>query len=306
MIRIKRWLKIIKRAFNEFLQDDGMKLSASLSYYTLFSLGPMIVIIISFAGIFFGQDAVRGKIYKQIKGLIGPEAALQVQDIIANVQLTDAGVTGAIVGIAILLLSATGVFNEIQSSINYIWSIRAKPEKGWVKILVNRLISFSLVISCGFILMVSLVVSAVLDVLSDQFLRYFPDAAVTLVYVINNILIFLVIGSLFAIIFKVLPDASIRWKDVFIGAAFTAVLFMIGKFAIGFYLGNSNIGMTYGAAASLIIVLLWVYYSSIILYFGAEFTKVYAIHNGAGIRPRKTAVFIVKQEVKEIEAADRL
>jgi membrane protein len=306
MSGIKSWWRITRKAFDEFSSDNGMKLSASLSYYTLFSLGPMLVIIISFAGIFFGKDAVQGKLYKQIKGLIGPDAAMQVQSIIANIQLTDSGVTGAIIGIAILLLGATGVFNEIQSSINYIWSIRAKPEKGWLKILVNRLISFSLVISCAFILMVSLMISAVMDVMSDQLLLYFPDATVVFVQIVNNVLIFLVIGCLFAIIFKVLPDASIRWKDVFRGAAFTAALFMVGKFLIGFYLGNSNIGITYGTAASVIILLLWVYYSSIILYFGAEFTKVYAIHNGAGIRPRKTAVFIVKQEVKEIEAADRL
>jgi membrane protein len=306
MNSIKKWMRIVRKTFDEFSSDNGMKLSASLSYYTLFSLGPMLVIIISFAGIFFGRDAVQGKLYNQMQGLVGSDAALQLQDIIANVQRQDGGVTGAIIGIAILLLGATGVFSEIQSSINYIWSIRAKPEKGWVKILVNRLISFSLVISCGFILMVSLIVGAVMDVLSDQLLRYFPDATVSIVYVFNNVLLFVVTGCLFAVIFKVLPDASIRWKDIFLGAAFTAVLFMIGKFVIGFYLGNSNVSNTYGTAASLIILLLWVYYSSIILYFGAEFTKVYAIHNGAGIRPRKTAVFIVKQEVKEIEAKDRL
>lgn len=303
---IKKWFRLARMAFEQFNTDNGMKLSASLSYYTLFSLGPMLVIIISFAGIFFGQDAVRGSLYKQIQGLVGHDAAVQVQNIIANVQYTDGGITGAIVGIAILLLGATGVFNEIQSSINFIWSIRAKPEKGWLKLLINRLISFSLVISCGFILMVSLIISAVMDVLSDQLLRYFPNATLVFVQVFNNVLLFLVTGLLFAVIFKVLPDASIRWKDIFFGAAFTAVLFMIGKFLIGFYLGNSNVGNTYGTAASVIILLLWVYYSSIILYFGAEFTKVYAIHKGAGIRPRKTAVFIVKQEVKEIESSDRL
>jgi len=283
-----------------------MKLSASLSYYTLFSIGPFLVIIISFAGIFFGQDAVRGSLYRQLQGMVGHDAAVQVQNIIANVQQTDGGVMGAIVGIAILMLGATGVFNEIQSSINFIWSIRAKPNKGWLKLLRNRLISFSLVISCGFILLVSRVISALMDVLSDRLLLYFPNATVVLVKIFNYVLLFLVTGLLFAVIFKVLPDASIRWKDIFFGAAFTALLFMIGKFLIGFYLGNSHVRSTYGTAASLIILLLWVYYSSIILYFGAEFTKVYAIQNGAGIRPRKTAVFIVKQEVKEVESKDRL
>lgn len=269
-------------------------------------MGPMLVVIISFAGIFFGREAAQGEIYGQIKDLIGPQAALEVQNIIANIQHTDGGVTGAIIGIALLLLGATGVFSEIQSSINYIWSVRAKPAKGWLKILINRLISFSLVISCGFILLVSLVINAVLELLSKELQNYLPHLTVVLFDVINNGLIFTVITILFSIIFKVLPDASIRWKDIFIGAGFTALLFMIGKFLIGFYLGNARIGITYGAAGSIIIIMLWVYYSSIILYFGAEFTKVYAIHNGAGIRPRKTAVFIVKQEVKEIEAGERL
>ena len=306
MNRIKRWFRIIYRAFREFYADSGMKLAASLSYYTLFSMGPMLVVIISFAGIFFGREAAQGEIYGQIKDLIGPQAALEVQNIIANIQHTDGGVTGAIIGIALLLLGATGVFSEIQSSINYIWSVRAKPAKGWLKILINRLISFSLVISCGFILLVSLVINAVLELLSKELQNYLPHLTVVLFDVINNGLIFTVITILFSIIFKVLPDASIRWKDIFIGAGFTALLFMIGKFLIGFYLGNARIGITYGAAGSIIIIMLWVYYSSIILYFGAEFTKVYAIHNGVGIRPRKTAVFIVKQEVKEIEAGERL
>jgi membrane protein len=306
MNRIRRWFRIIYRAFREFYADSGMKLAASLSYYTLFSMGPMLVVIISFAGILFGREAAQGEIYGQIKDLIGPQAALEVQNIIANIQHTDGGVTGAIIGIALLLLGATGVFSEIQSSINYIWSVRAKPAKGWLKILINRLISFSLVISCGFILLVSLVINAVLELLSKELQNYLPHLTVVLFDVINNGLIFTVITILFSIIFKVLPDASIRWKDIFIGAGFTALLFMIGKFLIGFYLGNARIGITYGAAGSIIIIMLWVYYSSIILYFGAEFTKVYAIHNGAGIRPRKTAVFIVKQEVKEIEAGERL
>jgi Predicted membrane protein len=302
----RKLFSVLRRAAKEFLSDNGMKLSASLSYYTLFSIGPFLIIIISFAGIFFGQDAVRGSLYRQLQGMVGHDAAVQVQNIIANVQQTDGGVMGAIVGIAILMLGATGVFNEIQSSINFIWSIRAKPNKGWLKLLRNRLISFSLVISCGFILLVSRVISALMDVLSDRLLLYFPNATVVLVKIFNYVLLFLVTGLLFAVIFKVLPDASIRWKDIFFGAAFTALLFMIGKFLIGFYLGNSHVRSTYGTAASLIILLLWVYYSSIILYFGAEFTKVYAIQNGAGIRPRKTAVFIVKQEVKEVESKDRL
>lgn len=297
---VKKWWSIFKQAAGEFMSDNAMKLSASLSYYTIFSLGPMLIIIISFAGIFFGKDAVEGKIYGQIKGLIGPDAALQIQDIIANIQHTGSGITGAIIGIVILLLGATGVFNEIQSSINYIWSIRSKPEKGWLKLLVDRLISFSLVISCGFILLVSLLLNALMELLSDQLKSYFADITVVLFYILNLALIMLVITTLFAIIFKVLPDANIRWRDALTGAAFTAFLFLAGKLLIGLYLGNSNIGITYGAAGSVVVILLWVYYSSMILYFGAEFTKIYAIRHGAGIIPHKTAVFIIKQESKEI------
>jgi membrane protein len=299
MRHIKKWWKLLSRATGEFLTDNGIKLSASLSYYTIFSMGPMLVVIISFAGIFFGREAVEGKIYGQIKGLIGSEAAIQIQDIIASIQKTRDSVTGAIIGIIILLIGATGVFTEIQSSINYIWSIRAKPKKGFLKFLKDRLISFSLVISCGFILLVSLIVNALTELLNDRLKNYFEDVAVVVFYILNIIIIFVIITVLFAIIFKVLPDAKIRWKDALVGSSFTSIFFLIGKFLIGLYLGNSNLGLTFGAAASIIIILTWVYYSSIILFFGAEFTKVYAIENGAGIIPKDTAVFIIKSESKE-------
>ena len=300
MKTIKKWFRILKATGSEFISDNGMKLSASLSYYTVFSLGPMLMIIISFAGIFFGKEAVEGKIYGEIKGLIGSDAAFQIQEMIAGIQHSQQGVTGAIIGIGILLIGATGVFNEIQSSVNYIWSIKAKPEKGWLKLLINRLVSFSLVLSCGFILMVSLIINALMELLNEKMQNYLPNITVVVFYILNILMIFVVITFLFAIIFKVLPDAIIRWKDAMVGAAFTSLLFMAGKFLIGLYLGNSDLGIMYGTAASIVIILLWVYYSSIILYFGAEFTRVYAIHNGAGIMPRNTAVFIIKQESKEI------
>jgi len=300
MASLKKGWQLIKKAGGEFLTDNAIKLSASLSYYTIFSMGPMLVVIISFAGIFFGKEAVEGKIYGQIKGLIGSEAALQIQNIIAGIQHTRESITGAIIGIIVLIIGATGVFTEIQGSINYIWSIRAKPKRGFLKLLRDRLISFSLVISCGFILMVSLIINALIELLNDRLQLYFKNVTVVVFYIVNIILIFVIITVLFAIIFKVLPDAKIRWKDSLVGASFTAIFFLIGKFLIGLYLGNSNIGLTYGAAASIIIILTWVYYSSIILYFGAEFTKVYAIEHGSGIVPKVTAVFIIKRESKEV------
>lgn len=295
----KFWL-IFRQAFTEFLNDHGLKFSASLSYYTVFSLGPVLLIIISLAGIFFGKDAVQGKIYWQLEGLVGSPAALQIQEIIGNIEESQLSRSGAILGAIILFIGATGVFTEMQDSINYIWSIKTKPKKSIVKFLFDRLISFSLIISFGFILMVSLAVHALVDLLHDKLQTFFDEATVIVFQGLNYVILFVVITTLFAVIFKILPDARIRWKDTFVGATFTAVLFLVGKSLIGLYLGNSDIGVTYGAAASVVIILLWVYYTSIILYFGAEFTKVYTMNFGGGIVPEKTAVFIIKQEVTEL------
>lgn len=301
----KFWL-ILRQAVDEFLNDNGMKLSASLSYYTIFSLGPVLMIVIALAGIFFGKEAVQGKIYYQINGMVGDEAALQIQEIIKNIEQSQESSSGAIFGIVILIIGATGVFTEIQDSINYIWSIKAKPKRGYLRLLFNRFISFSLIIGFGFILMVSLILHALIDLLYEKLARYFEDTFLFVFQGINYVLLFGIISVLFTVIFKVLPDARVRWRDAYVGAAFTSVLFLIGKFAIGFYLGNSNVSATFGAAASLIILLLWVYYTSIILFFGAEFTKIYTLNFGGGIVPDETAVFIIKQESKELHIAKEI
>lgn len=300
MKRIKKYFNLLKDAFGSFNQDNCMKLSAALSYYTVFAIGPLLVVVISLSGWFYGQEAVQGKLYGQIRGLIGSEAAVQVQEIIKNIQHSGGGLIGTIVGAVVLFLGATGIFTEIQDSINWIWSLRAKPKRGLVKLVINRMLSFSLVVSLGFLLLVSLVASALMDLLNERLTRMFPDTMVVLIYIVNLCLVFVVISVLFAVIFKVLPDGKIKWKDAFIGSSFTAVLFLIGKSAIGLYLGNSSLGATYGAAASVVIILTWVYYTSIILYFGAEFTKIYALEYGGGIVPNNTAVFIIKSEAKEI------
>ena len=299
----KRFYNLLKPAFLEFNRDNAIKLSASLSYYTIFSLAPMIIIIISLSGLFFGRAAVEGKVYGQLKGLIGSVASLQIEDIIRNIQQSQHTVAGAVIGFIVLLIGATGVFAEIQGSINYIWNIQAKPKKGWLKLLINRLLSFSLVVAISFVLMVSLLVNALLDLLSDNLKRYFAHITVYVLYMVNLVLLLVIITSLFTVIFKILPDARIRWKDAITGASFTAILFLLGKVLIGVYLGNSKIGLTYGASASVVIILTWVYYSSIILYFGAEFTKVYALRHGGGISPGANAVYIIKQETKQVPAA---
>lgn len=283
-----------------FVHDNAFKLSASLSYYTVFALGPLIIIIISLAGIFFGRDAVQGQMYEQINELIGNDAALQVQQIVSNIQHTRITTAGAIIGSVFLFIGATGVFVEIQDSINYIWSVKAKPKKGWLKFLMNRLLSFSLTLGLGFILLVSLIINAILGLLSDRLERIFPNEDIDLIHIASNFLLMAITTGLFAVIFKVLPDAIIAWKDAFRGAALTALLFILGKMLIGYYVKKANLGVTYGTAASVIIILLWVYYSALILYYGAEFTKIFALHEGSGIRPKTTAVFIIKKESREV------
>jgi membrane protein len=300
MKKIRSAFILLKHTAIAFSNDNGLKLSASLSYFTIFALGPLLLIIISLSGIFLTKENVEGRIYDQLNGLIGSEAALQIENIITNAQGTHATTAGAVIGFIILFIGATGVFTEMQSSINFIWSVKAKPKKGWLKYLINRAISFSLVIGLGFLLLVSLTVNALLTLMNTKLIHRFPRYNPELFNVANTLVILAVISALFAVIYKVLPDAVISWKDAWIGSIFTAGLFLVGKFLIGLYLGRANLGLTYGTAASIIIILTWIYYSSVILYFGAEFTKIYALHSGEGIRPKQTAVFIIKKESKEV------
>jgi membrane protein len=293
--------KAVKSAAVDFNNDNGFKLAASLSYSMIFAIGPLLIVVISLVGIFWGRQAIEGRIYEQINHLVGSSAATQIQDIIRYTQQTKHTIAGAIIGGVILLLTATGVFTEIQGSINYMWSIQAKPKKGWLKLLMNRLLSFSLIVAFGFISMVSLLVNSLMDLLSDFLKKYFSHFTIYFFYGVNITLTLAVVVLLFMVVFRILPDAIISWKNAFIGAIFTGLLFMLGKLIIGLYLGHSNIGLMYGAAASIIVILTWVYYSSIILYFGAEFTKAYALGYGGGIRPSDTAVFILKRESRELE-----
>jgi membrane protein len=296
---LKNIWELIRDAGNGFVDDKVIKLSGSLAYFTVFSIGPMLIVIIYFADIFLRREAIEGTVYRQLGGFVGPSAALQIQEIIKNATLSGKTNVTAVIGFVTLFIGATGVFSEIQDSINSIWNLKPKPKKGWLKMIINRLISFSVVISLGFILLVSLLVNGVIEGLMERLQQQFPRMTVQLVYLFNLLLTFIVTTSLFAIIFKVLPDAIIKWKDVFVGAVVTAILFMLGKFGITFYIGQSNIGDAYGAAGSLVVLLLWVYYSSLILYFGAEFTKAYAVKFGKRIYPNHYAVWIKNVEVEE-------
>ena len=298
-LRLRSVWQLTKEAFSGFNADNVLKLSGSLAYFTVFALGPMFIIIIFLADLFWGREAVEGTIYGQIKGFVGPDAAAQVQDMIRNASLSGKSKVTAVIGFITLMIGATGVFAEIQDSINTIWGLKPKPKKGWLKMLMNRLLSFSVVISLGFLLLVSLVVNGVLEAISNRLMNVFPEITVVIFYIVNLIITFAVTTILFGIIFKVLPDARIKWKDVLIGAMATAALFMIGKFGISFYIGSANVGSTYGAAGSLVVLLVWVYYSSVILYFGAEFTKAYAARFGRRIMPNDYAVWIKQIEVEQ-------
>jgi membrane protein len=282
--------KILKETFSGFVDHKVPKLSGSLAYYTVFSMGPLLLMIISFCGLFFGREAVEGTIYSQLEGFVGHDTALQLQHIIKNASISGKSILSAIIGGITLLIGATGVFAEIQDSINMIWGLKAKPKKGLIIFLRTRILSFSVIASLGFLLLVSLGVSALIESFSNRLQTAYPQVTVTIFYVINVILTFAITTAIFGVVFKVLPDAQIGWKDVTAGAITTAILFMLGKFAISYYISKVNIGTTYGTAGSLVIVLLWIYYSSIILYFGAEFTKAYALSSGKAIHPSQYAV----------------
>ncbi len=298
-LSLKSIWKVLKQAFSGFADDKVLKLSAALAYYTVFSIGPMIIVIIYFAGVIYGREAVQGSIFGQIQGLVGADAALQIQSMIKNAALSNKGSVAGTIGIITLVLGATGVFAEIQESINIIWNLKPKPKKGWLKMIMNRLLSFSVIISLGFILLVSLVLTGLIEALMSRLQARFPNVTVVVLYIVNLLITFGIITTLFGVIFKVLPDAVIKWKDVIVGSMVTAILFMAGKFAITFYIGKTNVSGTYGAAGSLVVLLLWVYYSSVILYFGAEFTKAYATHFGSSIHPSEYAVWVKNIEVEE-------
>ncbi len=293
---IKNIWSILKLSFTYFISGKITKHSASLAYYTIFSLPGMMLIIVTVIKSIYGPDAIAGRLYPEIQGAVGSDAARQIQELIKNAAISGESVVATTIGIATLIIGATTMFGEMQDSINLIWNLKVKPKKGWLRMIINRLISFSMVLILGFLLLISFVISGLVGLLSDHLVSYFPEATLIAVYVINYLLSFVITALLFTIIFRVLPDARIRWKDVMVGAVVTTVLFMIGKFLIGFYMGKSNVGSAYGAAGSIIVILLWVYYSAIILYYGVAFTKAYVQHLDHRIYP-VNAVWVKEVEI---------
>jgi len=293
----KRFFKVLKATMNGFLAHKVLKMSAALAYTTMFSIGPLLLVILFLSDIFWGREAVEGTIYGQIKSFVGPASAEQIQTIIQNLALSNEGFMAGLIGVITLLIGATSVFAEIQDSINTIWQIKPKKRTGFWLFLKARLLSFGVITSMGFILLVSLGISTVLDTMSERFFSQFSDLAVYIIYISNTVLTFIIISLLFGSIFKILPDAEIKWKQVRLASFVTAILFMIGKFLISFYITNSNIQNVYGTAGSFVILMVWVYYSSVILYFGAEFAKQYAIEFEDPIIPYQYAENIQTVEV---------
>lgn len=280
---------LLKQTFVEWQEDKASRLAAALSYYTAFSLAPLLIIVIAIVALVFGQDAAQGEIVAQLKGLVGKEGAQAIQTMIENSRKPAEGTIATIISVAILLFGATNVFTQLQESLNTIWEVAPKPGRGVKGIIKDRFPSFAMVLGIGFLLLVSLVVSAALSALNSYLGHLVPS--LNFVWpAVNFIFSFCVVTLLFAMIYRVLPDAKIAWSDVWIGAAITSVLFTIGKSLIGLYLGNSSVGSTYGAAGSFVVLLLWVNYSAQILLFGAEFTQVYANKYGSRIVPTKNAL----------------
>jgi membrane protein len=287
---------LLKESFSGWSEDKAPRLGAALAYYTIFSLAPLLVIVIGVAAFVFGREAAQGEVLGQLQGLLGEAGAQAIQGMIQNAsQSKTTGAFATVIGVATLLFGASGVFGELQDALNTVWGVKPKPGRGILGTIKQRFLSFAMVAGIAFLLLVSLTVSAALAAVGKFTEGLLPTE---ILHVVNFVTSFAVITLLFAMIYKLLPDARIAWSDVWIGAAVTALLFTIGKFAIGLYLGKSSVASAYGAAGSLVILLVWIYYSAQILFFGAEFTEVYARRYGSGFKVAPDAV-PVTQEARE-------
>lgn len=299
---LKALWNLLKATAVEWSRDQAPRLGAALAYYAIFSLAPLLIIAVSISGFVFGREAATGQIVGQIQGVVGRDTAMAIQTMIEKSNQPAANILATLIGIVALLFGASGVFGELQQSLNHIWDIQPKPDRGVLAAMKDKFFSFSMVLGTGFLLLVSLVISAVLAALGNVVMGLMPGLEV-IAQVVNFLISMVVITGLFALIFRYVPDAKIAWKDVWVGASVTALLFTIGQALIGVYIGYSSLSSTYGAAASLAVILLWVYYSAQILFFGAEFTQVYAKTYGSridsGSTGRRTQPSIGPENVME-------
>jgi len=303
------WL-ITKKSFEAWNAADPFRQSAIIAYYAIFSIPSLLVIVVAVAGLVFGREAVQGEISSQIGSAMGADTANQLEEIIAKAGEQKSSIIATIIGLVSLVLGALGVFLQLQTSLNQIWEVKVKPElKGkekWIKLIKDRLFSFGLILSIGFLLLISLVLTTALAAFSTLIKAHLPDFMLFLFQFINFLVSFVIVSVLFALMYKILPDARIKWKDVWIGAMVTALLFTLGKLGLGVYFGKAEPGSTYGAAGSIILIMLWVSYSCMIVFFGAEFTKQYATHFGRGIEPSKDAILVELSEEQELIVNKRI
>ena len=280
-----------------FIAENYLRYSASLSYYTIFSLAPLLIVTISLLGFFFGRQAMEGKIFSEIRTHVGDVAAMQIQQMIQHVVSTQDSFVARVAGIIVMVIGMAAVFKEIQDAINHIWKLKPIPKLNRKKYLIKRVISLGIFSIIGFLLVLSLIINLLIDIFGNYLIELFAGASVYIVFAINRIFIIAIVAMLFTFMFKYLPDGKVRWKDAIKGALFTSIFFMLGKAIIGYFLGQFNVTSTYGAAGSLVVLLLWIYYSSVIVYFGATFTKVYAYLYGGKIIPSSYAVYFETKEV---------
>jgi membrane protein len=282
--------------YSEWTDDKCFQLAAALSYYTLFSLAPMMVIAISLAGYFFGRDAVSGELYEQIRDLIGADGAKAIQTMVESAYVEQKGLIPTIIGIATLIFSATVTFATLQEALNIIWKVKVNTDSGIMRLVINRVLSFTLVLGIGFLLMVSLIIQSLISLLSKYIQRLLGEGSDILFQILELIVSSSIIILLFAIIFKFLPDAKIKWRNVWRASILTTILFSVGKYLIGLYIGQSNFASTYGAAASIVIIIVWINYSSWIFFVGAEYAYVYMKRRGEEIEPSAHAFKIKRFE----------
>ncbi len=299
--RIKTIPTLIYEAYNEMLDDKGFKMAAALSYYAVFSIAPLLIIVIAIAGFVFGDEAVRGQIFYELRNLIGGDGAIMIETMVKGAADKTTGIFATILSAILLVLGSLGVFIELQESLNIIWGVEPKPGRGIWGFIKLRLVSFSMVVVTGFLLMISLIINSAITMIytfmSEKFPMLLPAA-----FIFNNLASLIVITLLFALIYKILPDVNISWRYVWLGSIITSVLFTIGKYLIGLYLGSSSFSSTYGAAASLVVLFVWVYYSGLILFFGAELTQLYRKkYSNSKLLPDRDGIIVpkVSQLVKD-------
>ena len=295
--KFNTFIKVLKNTINGFSEFKILKISASLAYITVFSLAPLLLVVFFIFDTFWGKEMIEDLIFDSAKAYVGVDTASQLKQMIQNLTLSNNTTFSAIIGIGSLVFGATSLFAEIQDSINTIWGVRPKKNSGIWQFIKNRLLSFGVIGSLGFIMLVALGFSTLLDSLQEYLTERYSDTIVYILYGVNILVTMLITSLLFAAIFVILPDAKIKWRQVRLASITTTILFLIGKFGISYYITSSNINTIYGAAGSIVILMLWVYYSSVILYLGATFAKFYAIEFSTAIKPSEYAEIVKKVEV---------